>query len=102
MSRLWWLAIPVALVATPVIVLISLFAVAVIPWWGLFSGLFVVGLIILWGAVVYDLFRRADVSGFQIALWLALVVVLPLIGAFAYYATRPPASEIRYRGEQVA
>ena len=58
--------------------------------------------IVLWGAVLYDLFKRADVPPLHVALWLVFVIVLPLIGAAAYYLTRPPASEIRYRGEEIA
>lgn len=102
MSRFWWLAVPVIALATPIVVLLALWLAAVIPWWGLVSGLFVVGLIVLWCAVIYDLFRRADVSGLQIAIWLVVVVVFPLIGTLAYYLMRPSAAAIRYRGEEVA
>ncbi len=103
MSVWWLLAIAAGLLlAIPVFVLIGLFLLAVIPWWGLISGLFLVGAIILWGACFYDLFRRTDVSWWLIGLWGVLLIVVPVISAFAYFVTRPAASKIRYKGEQVA
>ncbi len=102
MSRTWWLAVAVVFIATPVVVLLAVWLAALIPWWGLVSGLVVVGLIIIWGAAIYDLFRRADVPLGHIPLWLAFILLLPVIGTLAYYLTRPSADKIRYRGEQVA
>ena len=103
MSVRWLVAVAAGLLlAIPLFVLVGLFLLAVIPWWGLISGLFLVGAIILWGACFYDLLRRADVYWWHIGLWGVFLIVVPVIGAFAYFFTRPAASKIRYKGEQVA
>jgi MFS family permease len=103
MSRLWLLIIiPASIIGALLFSLVVLWLFAVIPWWGVVSALFIIGLIVLWVAVVADLFRRADLHAWQIALWLALVIILPVIGAFIYYFARPRADQIRYRGESPA
>ena len=40
-------------------------------------------------AVVVDVLRRADLSGFAKAAWCVLVVVIPVIGVIAYAIARP-------------
>lgn len=101
MQRSWWLMVPAAIVAFSIALLVSIALVWVWPWWGLLTGLLVIGLIVVWCAVIYDLVRRADVPQ-----WLkvvrAVVVVLPVFGTLAYYLTRPSAEKIRYRGDQPA
>ncbi len=102
MERSWWLIVPAAIAAIGSALLVSIALVWVIPWYRLLSGFFIIGLIGVWGAVIYDLLRRADVSWWHIALWAVFLIVLPVISTIAYYVTRPAASKIRYRGEQVA
>ena len=102
MERSWWLIVPAAIVAFGSALLVSIALVWVIPWYGLLSGFFIIGLLVLWGAVICDLLRRADVSRWHVALWAVFLVVLPVISGSAYYITRPAASKIRYKGEQVA
>lgn len=102
MERSWWLIIPAAVVAIGGALLVSIALVWALPWYGLLSGFFIIGLIVLWGAVIYDLLRRADVPRWHIALWAVFLIVLPVISGSAYYITRPAASKIRYKGEQVA
>ena len=102
MERSWWLIVPAAIAAIGSALLVSIALVWAIPWYGLFSGFFVIGLIVVWSAVIYDLLRRADISWWHIALWAVFLIVLPVISTIAYYITRPGGSEIRYKGEQVA
>lgn len=40
-------------------------------------------------SVIVDIVRRSDLDGGATALWIALVVVLPLVGVIAYLVTRP-------------
>ena len=101
MERSWWVIIPVATFAFGVVLVVSVALVWVIPWYGLLSAFFVVGLVALWLAVVYDLVRRADMSLWAKVIWAIVVVMLPLFGLMAYYFSRPSSAEIRYRGEQV-
>ena len=103
MSRLWLLVIiPVGIILSWLVAVLLLWFFSIIPWWGMFSVFFVAALVVLWGAVIYDLLHRADVSAWQIALWIAIIVLFPFLGAAAYYVTRPAPSKIRYRGEQIA
>ncbi len=54
---------------------------------------------VLWISVVImtliDNFRRQDTSGWAKALWLVLIIFLPLIGVLAYIITRPNELESR-------
>ncbi len=102
MERSWWLIVPAAIVAVGSVLLVSIALVWVIPWYGILSGFFIIGLIVVWGAVIYDLLRRADVPQWHVVLWAIFLIVLPVISGSAYYITRPAASKIRYKGEQVA
>jgi hypothetical protein len=100
MSRLWVLGIILAVIMAPLVAsLIVVWVLAVIPWWGLLTWVIIIGLVILWFAILFDLLRRADLQAWQIALWVVLIVLLPVIGAIVYYFARPPADRIRYRGE---
>ena len=40
-------------------------------------------------SVILDIVRRSDLDGGATALWIGLVVVLPLVGVIAYLITRP-------------
>lgn len=102
MTRSWWLAAPAAIVAVGIALLVSISLVWVLPWWELPSGLFVIGLIAVWCAVIYDLVRRANVPRWQKMVWTVSIVLLPVIGTLAYFLTRPSAEKIRYQGDQLA
>jgi phospholipase D-like protein len=66
--------------------------------------LWIVGLsalVVIWGITIVDLFRR-HYSGSATVGWLALIVLLPFIGALIYWGMRKPtASEVeqQYLGE---
>jgi cytochrome bd-type quinol oxidase subunit 2 len=49
---------------------------------------------IIWALI--DNFRRNDHGGWMKALWLILIVILPIIGAAIYYIARPTDAEMSY------
>ena len=53
--------------------------------WGILGFL----LLIVWVITVVDLFRRR-LSGGTTALWLLAIIILPYVGAIAYWALRKP------------
>lgn len=102
MSRVWLVVIiPVLVIVSFVVAVLLFWIFSIIPWWGMISGFFIIAWVVLWGAVIYDLLHRADVSVLQVTVWIGIVVLFPVMGALAYYVTRPAASKIRYRGEQI-
>jgi hypothetical protein len=61
-------------------------------WWEAFLLVFIaIPLIVLWVAIVIDLFRRTDLSGLKIATWVVLLLIFPVISALIYLAVRPRA-----------
>jgi hypothetical protein len=44
-------------------------------------------------AVIADIFRRRDVSGWGKAGWIFLVIILPLLGSLIYVLARPKMTE---------
>ena len=61
-------------------------------WWQGFLLVFIaIPLIVLWVAIVIDLFRRTDLSGLKIATWVVLLLIFPIITALIYLAVRPRA-----------
>jgi hypothetical protein len=72
-----------------------------LPWWGMMSGLIVIGIIVLWIFTFWDIFRRADMSVASIIIWVAAIVIFPILGTVVYFFARPPAESIQYRGETV-
>ena len=50
-------------------------------------------LVFLWVAVIFDIFRRTDLSGWMIALWLFIIIVIPFIGALIYFIIRRPTEQ---------
>ncbi len=54
-------------------------------FWEVFILLVVfVPMAIIWGMAIVDVFRRHDLSGTRKALWLVVIILLPLIGTVAY------------------
>ena len=54
-------------------------------------------LIMMWGFALVDLFIRRDLSGGGTALWLLLIIVLPVFGALIYLAARPAPADSQAR-----
>jgi hypothetical protein len=55
--------------------------------------LFWLPLLFLWTAVLVDILRRRDLGGVAIAAWLIAIIVLPFVGAIAYFIARPRVSD---------
>ena len=64
-------------------------AIAVIVW------------IATWIYAIVDMFKRKDMKGWHIALWIAALVFFPILGLIAYILFRPPAGEIYYKDEVI-
>ncbi len=61
-------------------------------WWqGFLLVALAIPLIVLWVAIVIDLFRRQDLSGLKIATWVVLLLIFPVVSALIYLAVRPRA-----------
>lgn len=64
--------------------------------WAPFFTVFVgIPLLVMWGAAIVDIFRRTDLSWVRAALWIVLLLVLPIIGFIVYLAARPRTAVIR-------
>jgi hypothetical protein len=64
----------------------TLLAVAVFE--GLLFPLVNLAVLATWAYVLVDLFRNPRLSGGAKALWLVIIVLLPIVGAVIYLATR--------------
>jgi hypothetical protein len=59
-------------------------------FWNFFLLLLIyVPLLLLWGTALVDIFQRDDLSGGRKALWVVVVLVLPLFGTLIYLVSRP-------------
>jgi hypothetical protein len=68
-------------------------------FWRTLLLLFVfIPLVLIWVFTLVDLFVRTDLRGWQIALRLFVIVLLPIIGVLIYYVARPD-EEITDLGE---
>lgn len=54
-----------------------------------------------WVGAIWDMSRRADMSMIQIVMWVAIIVIFPLVGLLAYMLFRPSPDKIRYKGETI-
>ena len=68
-------------------------------WLGV--AIMVVGIVVMWVMAIVDMWRRKDMSRGRMAIWVAVIILLPIIGTLAYYLFRPPASQVEYRGEEI-
>jgi hypothetical protein len=66
-----------------------------------FGLVMVVGFLVLWTGVLFDVWRRADLSSGSRVLWSVAIVILPILGSIVYAMTRPVGEQVRYRGEQI-
>jgi hypothetical protein len=61
-------------------------------FWTVFVIFFVfVPLLMFWGFILFDIFRRTDMTGWQKVLWVIALFVLPYLGALIYMLVRPPS-----------
>ena len=58
-------------------------------WRSFFLFLIFLPLVLLWAFALIDLFKRHDIHGGAKALWLVLIIVIPIFGALIYIAMRP-------------
>jgi Phospholipase_D-nuclease N-terminal len=72
-------------------------------WWMVVAFFWVLA-IWIFIALVGDVLRRNDLSGWNKALWIAFMVVVPFIGALAYIIARPKvtAQDVRLMAESDA
>ncbi len=71
-------------------------------WEGFFLMLIWIPVVMLWIFTLMDIFRREDLSGWSMALWVLFVILLPLIGMLVYFIVRPvTAQDLRERDEML-
>jgi len=58
-------------------------------WEGFLLILIFLPLAFLWGFTLVDIFRRDDLKGWETALWVIAVILLPLLGMLIYFIVRP-------------
>ena len=46
-------------------------------------------LVLLWVFALIDLFGRPDLGGWGKAIWLLVIIIIPILGALIYIGTRP-------------
>jgi hypothetical protein len=61
----------------------------------------VIGLIVMWVMAIVDMWRRKDMSRGKMAIWVVVIILLPVLGTIVYYLARPPATQVEYRGEEI-
>jgi phospholipase D-like protein len=65
-------------------------------WWQVFLLIFLaIPLLVLWVGGLVDMFRRTDLSGPAMALWVVAFLLFPFLGVLAYLVTRPSAPVLR-------
>jgi hypothetical protein len=63
---------------------------AQIGFWGWFFILLImIPLICLWVFTLADIFMRKDLPGWMKAIWVIIVIILPLFGMLIYFIVRP-------------
>lgn len=60
--------------------------------WGMVAFFFWFMLIWIWITCLADIFRRNDLSGGWKAIWILVIVFLPLLGCLIYMIVRPKAT----------
>jgi len=62
-------------------------------FWDVFFMLLIwIPLIMIWAFAFFDIFRRDDMSGWLKALWVVVVIFLPLFGTLIYLLFRRPGA----------
>ena len=90
------------MVAALVLGWIGVILISGLPWWNIMWGLMVAGAIAAWVLALQDIWRRADLHTSTAIAWTIGVLLFPLVGTLVYYFARPPAGEVRYRGETIS
>lgn len=54
-------------------------------------------LIMIWAFALYDIFRRDDLNGWLKALWVIVIIFLPLFGTLIYLLFRPAGATAQER-----
>ena len=64
-------------------------------FWSVFVLFFIfMPLVLAWAFALFDLIGRRDLHGWQIAIWVVVILFLPLIGVIAYFWMRPSEDEL--------
>jgi hypothetical protein len=66
----------------------SLLAVEISVAEGILYGLLALTVVAMWVYVLIDLFRNARLSGAAKAMWLVIILLLPLVGSAIYLGVR--------------
>jgi ABC-type multidrug transport system fused ATPase/permease subunit len=70
--------------------------------WVVFIAFLFINVLLLMFAVIVDLFRDRELSGGAKAIWIIVLVMLPLLGILIYVIARGPGMAQRSVNEQVA
>ncbi len=67
-------------------------------FWDVFFLLLIfIPLLLIWGFSILDIFRRDDLHGLAKAIWLVVVILIPLFGTFLYLIFRRPGATAEER-----
>jgi hypothetical protein len=61
-------------------------------WEAFFIFLIFVPLAMIWAFALLDVFRRDDLGGVSKAIWVAVIILVPLFGTLIYLVVRPPGA----------
>lgn len=61
-------------------------------WDFFFLMLIYVPLLLMWGAALFDIFRRDDMAGVTKAVWVVAVILVPFFGTLIYLILRRPGA----------
>jgi hypothetical protein len=68
--------------------------------WSPFAIIFIfIPMLLLWGFALADLWKRREMNNFARVIWILVILWLPFLGSIVYLFTRPPSSEITYKGD---
>jgi hypothetical protein len=67
---------------------------------GLIAVMVYVAIMFTWLFGLFDLFARKDLSGLQKALWMLVVIFIPVFGVVAYFILRPKSARALFAEEQ--
>lgn len=62
-------------------------------WQGFLLFLIWLPVAFCWAFALLDLFRRDDLSGWAIALWVIAIILLPIFGMLIYFIVRPVTAQ---------
>lgn len=62
-------------------------------FWDVFWLLLIfIPMLLIWAFALIDVFRRDDLPGWQMALWVLAIIVFPFVGTLVYLIFRPNAA----------